>query len=72
MEVTSRLRYLQGSAQKVRLVADRRGSPAEEAQLRTLITERLGYPFALDVTYLDAIPRSAGGKFEDFRSELHH
>jgi hypothetical protein len=35
-----------------------------------MITERLGYPFALTVTYLDEIPRSAGGKFEDFRSEL--
>jgi phenylacetate-CoA ligase len=55
---------------ELRLVAARRGSPAEEARLRTMITERLGYPFALTVTYLDEIPRSAGGKFEDFRSEL--
>jgi len=57
-------------ALELRLVADRRGTPAEEARLRELIVTRLGYPFALTVTYLDAIPRSKSGKFEDFRSEL--
>lgn len=57
-------------ALELRLVADRKGTPEEEARLRQLIGERLGYPFALTVTYLDAIPRSPSGKFEDFRSEL--
>jgi phenylacetate-CoA ligase len=58
-------------ALELRLVADRRGTPEEEARLRQLIAERLGYPFALTVTYLGAIPRSKSGKFEDFRSELN-
>ena len=57
-------------ALELRLVADRRGTPDEEAALRSMVTARLGYPFALTVTYLDAIPRSQSGKFEDFRSEL--
>jgi len=59
-------------ALELRLVADRRGTPDEEAKLRQLIAERLGYPFALTVTYLDSIPRSKSGKFEDFRSELQN
>ncbi|MGH8619999.1 MAG: phenylacetate--CoA ligase family protein [Burkholderiales bacterium] len=58
-------------ALELRLVSDRKGTAAEEATLQSMITARLGYPFALTVTYLDAIPRSKSGKFEDFRSELN-
>lgn len=35
-----------------------------------LVRERLAYPFKLIHTYHDEIPRSAGGKYEDFYSEI--
>lgn len=55
---------------EVRLVALRRGTPEEERRLRSIIVERLGYPFEVAFAYPSHIPRSAGGKFEDFQSEL--
>lgn len=55
---------------EIRLVADRIVSAEEEDKIRTLIAERLGYPFAMTFSYFDEIPRSASGKFEDFKSEL--
>jgi phenylacetate-CoA ligase len=55
---------------EVRLVASRKGTPQEEARLAQIIAERIGYPFEVRFTYVDEILRSAGGKFEDFRSEL--
>ena len=55
---------------EVKLVSDRKGSPEEEARLAQIIGERIGHPFEVRFTYVDEILRSAGGKFEDFRSEL--
>lgn len=55
---------------EVRLVADRRGTPAEEAQLREIIVKKIGYPFAIGFAYPEAIPRGRGGKFEQFKSEI--
>lgn len=43
---------------------------AEEDALRALILKNLGHPFRLSFVYRDEIPRSAGGKYEDFRSEV--
>jgi phenylacetate-CoA ligase len=54
----------------VRLVAARDVTPEEEAKVAELIRGRLGHPFALTFTYHDDIPRSSGGKYEEFRSEL--
>lgn len=54
----------------VKLVATRPLDAAEEAALRAALTEALDYPFAFRLRYVDEIPRSPGGKFEDFRSEL--
>jgi phenylacetate-CoA ligase len=54
----------------VRLVASRKGTPEEEARLAKIIGERIGCPFEVRFLYVDEIPRSAGGTFEDFRSEL--
>ncbi len=45
------------------------GSLQELAVRRTLV-HRLGHPFRLDLTSLDTMPRSAGGKYEDFPSLL--
>jgi len=55
---------------ELRLVSARRGTPEEEARLAALVTAQMGYPFQVTLSYVDEIPRSAGGKFEDFRSEL--
>ncbi len=55
---------------EVSLVATRPLSPAETAALRELILKNLAHPFSVSFVYCDAIPRSAGGKYEDFRSEV--
>ncbi|MEO8755657.1 MAG: phenylacetate--CoA ligase family protein, partial [Casimicrobiaceae bacterium] len=55
---------------EVRLVAERAGTPEEERRLRATIVERIGYPFEVVFSYPDHIARGAGGKFEDFRSEV--
>ncbi len=55
---------------EVRMVASRVLSAAEEETLKGLIRATLGHPFALTFTYLDELPRSAGGKYEDFISEI--
>jgi len=44
---------------------------AEERQFFISIAQNsLGYPFEIDITYHSEIPRSAGGKYEDFISLL--
>jgi phenylacetate-CoA ligase len=55
---------------EVKLVIDRPLTPEEARQLRELIHLRIRYPFEIDVTYHDEIPRGPGGKYEDFKSEL--
>ncbi len=52
------------------LVAARPLDDAEEARLRAAVQESLGHPFAVRIRYVEAIPRGAGGKLEDFRSEI--
>lgn len=51
---------------EIRIVADRRLTEAEEANLRRWMQQRCGHDFPIRVTYHDEIPRSAGGKFHDF------
>lgn len=53
-----------------RLVTERPLSADEEAQLRSHIQSRLPWPFRITFAYRDDIPRNAGGKFENFISEL--
>ena len=55
---------------EARLVTERPLTPDEEVQLRTHIQGRLPWPFRVTFSYLDDIPRNAGGKFENFVSEL--
>ena len=55
---------------EVRLVARRPLTPEEETKLRDLLIANLGHAFQLVFTYHAQIPRSAGGKFFDFVSEL--
>ncbi len=55
---------------EVKLVTSAPLTEEEEAKLRRIILDRLGHPFDLVLSYHDEIPRSAGGKFEDFRCEI--
>ncbi len=55
---------------EARLVVPEPFSPEEENVLADYVESTLGHRFELVFSYVDHIPRSAGGKFEDFRSEL--
>ena len=55
---------------ETRIVPLRPFTGAEEERVRALLIERLGTPFRITISYHDEIPRSTGGKYEDFRSEL--
>ena len=55
---------------EVVLAVDETLTAEQEDRLREALNKRLGHPFAYRFTYVDEIPRSAGGKFEDFRVEL--
>ena len=45
-------------------------TPGEEAQLSQHVLAKLPWPFRLTFVYPDRIPRNAGGKFENFVSEI--
>jgi phenylacetate-CoA ligase len=55
---------------ELRLVVDRPLIAQELERLRDSINRAIGTPFEISFSFRDTIPRSAGGKFEDFRSEL--
>ncbi len=52
------------------VVTDRPFAGSEEARLRETVLDTLGIAFRLDVVEVAEIPRSPGGKFEDFVCEL--
>jgi phenylacetate-CoA ligase len=54
----------------VRLVVEEPITVEQENALKALIHSRLGDEFELTLTYHEEIPRSAGGKFEDFVSAI--
>lgn len=53
---------------EVKLVMADPMATAEEERLRDYLRGCFGYPFHIRFIYVDNIPRSAGGKFEDFVS----
>ena len=55
---------------EVTLVVEKTLSGEQEGRLREVLNRCFGYPFTYRFTYVDEIPRSASGKFEDFRVEL--
>ncbi len=55
---------------EVNLVVGPSFSREMEPKLIEVVHRRLGYPFKLNLVYRDSIPRSASGKFEDFRCEI--
>ena len=46
------------------------GAAEEEARVKALVLGRLPVSLRLNFVYCENIPRSAGGKFEDFISEV--
>jgi phenylacetate-CoA ligase len=55
---------------EVELVTARPLEPAEESALRQMLQSRLGHPFQIVLQTVAGIPRSPGGKFEDFVCEI--
>jgi phenylacetate-CoA ligase len=55
---------------EARLVVARALRHEEELDLARLLQGSLGHPFEIRFTYHDTIPRTRGGKFEEFVSEL--
>lgn len=55
---------------EVKLVMPRMLTPVEEQTLTGTICNSLGYPFHLTYSYVEHITRSAGGKHEDFISNV--
>ena len=55
---------------EAKLVTQRPLSPDEEAALEEVITARLLFPMKVSFSYHAEIPRSAGGKYEDFVSHV--
>ncbi len=55
---------------EARFVVDAPLSEAQQEALRSTIRRSLGHPFAVTIRQCDRLPRSAGGKFEEFISEL--
>jgi hypothetical protein len=50
---------------EVRLVSKRPLNDEEESRLEASLQQAFKYPYAVTFRYLDEIPRSASGKFED-------
>jgi len=57
-------------ALEVKLVTAGHFGQQEENTMRSYLRKALGHSFDVTYAYVDEIPRSAGGKFEDFRCEL--
>lgn len=56
-------------ALEMKLVAKRNLNAEEEAGLTQILHECFRHPFTIFFTYHDEIPRSASGKFEDYKDE---
>jgi phenylacetate-CoA ligase len=68
----SQFQLVQKSLDRIeaRLVAEREFTPEERKRFTATLQKVLRYPFNIDIIYLENIPRSSGGKFEDFISEV--
>ncbi len=64
--------FVQKSIKQIeaRLVTRRNFTPEEEVEFKSILQNSLKYPFTIDIVYQEEIPRSKGGKFEDFVSEV--
>jgi phenylacetate-CoA ligase len=58
---------------EVRLVVANALTSSQEEHLRKIVRETMGHPFDVRFTlYPDEIPRSAGGKYEEFLCRIDH
>lgn len=55
---------------EARLVVHEALSSTQEAAFAGELRNKLGYPFYIEFKYVDDIPRSPSGKFEDFKSDI--
>ena len=55
---------------EIKLVMDQPLTTQEQAKMIPVVQESLGHPFHIFFTYHQEIPRGAGGKYEDFISEV--
>ncbi|MFQ5617993.1 MAG: phenylacetate--CoA ligase family protein [Rhodospirillales bacterium] len=55
---------------ELRLVAERELTADEEDGLRRWVGDKFGHPFEVAITYHEAIPRTAAGKYQDFINEV--
>ena len=58
------------AALELAYVMERDMSEEERARLNEAVSAQMGYAVTLSVRRVDAIPRSAGGKFEGFVSRV--
>lgn len=70
--VLRQFQCVQRSLQEIvmRVVCDRPLTAGEESQVRSALQSALGHAFAVNIEYCEKLERSAGGKFEEFKSEL--
>ena len=54
----------------IKLLMDSPYSPDEEKSLKEYVQKTVHYPFEMQIEYVNEIPRSKTGKFEDFYSEV--
>ena len=55
---------------EARLVADRPLNTKETGELIAVLQRDLGYPFRINLQYMEKIERKANFKYEDFISEI--
>ena len=55
---------------EARLALSRPFTPDEQARFEQSLREAVGHPFRIEYRFMDAIPRSPSGKFEDFLCEV--
>ncbi|PCJ22734.1 MAG: hypothetical protein COA96_13610 [SAR86 cluster bacterium] len=76
MEITPlrQFQVVQHELEKIelKLVVDEKLSPQQEAQVKKILCDNLGYPFTVNISYHSFLARSSGGKFEDFISLIEH
>jgi len=68
----TQFQFVQKSLDRIeaRLVTSRQLTAEEESSFKDILRENFRHPFNIDIIFLENIPRSSGGKFEDFISEV--
>ena len=66
------MQFVQHSLEQIemKLVVSEPLDPFTESQIIDIARRNLGESFNFTLTYVESIPRSAGGKFEDFVSHV--